>query len=238
MADLNLNKSKLGTKQYWDEFYELEKRNFEKNPNDTGECWFDESNAEEKVIEFLVENHSDLLPKCSVIDLGTGNGRLLFDLYAHEAQLFTEHSLIGLDYSQVSVDFAKGVAKNLGLHDIITFERVDFLGEYQAFWSKYGGAGIVLDKGTLDAIALNDQPYNYQGKEYKGYELYPRVVEKVLAKDGVLLITSCNFSETELEKVVLENSSSLSVWKKIQYPTFSFGGVKGSTICSIAFVKY
>ena len=55
-----LNTSKLGTKKYWDEFYAVETSNFKENPEDTGECWFADSDAEEKMVEFLMDNLNEL----------------------------------------------------------------------------------------------------------------------------------------------------------------------------------
>ncbi len=241
--EFQLSKSTLGKKQYWDDFYKLEETNFEINSEDTGECWFDESNAEEKMIEFLVENFEELdtiNSKSKIIDLGTGNGHLLFGLRQHEDGFFKNSPLIGIDYSENSVNFAQKIATQRQFDDNISFHQVDFLTKYKEFLenSVFHGIDIFLDKGTLDAIALNDEKYPYEdGKSYVGYELYPKVIEKLMKKDSVLLITSCNFSEEELTKVILNNSSSLQVWKQINYPSFKFGGVKGSTICSIAFIK-
>ncbi|GMM37189.1 Efm4 protein [Saccharomycopsis crataegensis] len=240
--DFSLSKSKLGTKEYWNDFYKLEQTNFQSNSEDTGECWFDESDAENRMIDFLVSNFQELPTineDSKIIDLGTGNGHLLFELYQHEDEVYVNNRLIGLDYSENSVNFAKDIAKSKNLDNIL-FYQVDFLTKYKEFWGNeiFQNVDVFLDKGTLDAIALNDAKYPFEdGKSYLGYELYPRIIEKSIKQEGIILITSCNFSEEELEKVILENSTRLKVWKKIKYPSFQFGGVKGSAICSIAFIK-
>lgn len=241
MDGLNLSQSKLGSKGYWDDFYKVEVANFETNPEDTGENWFDESNAEDKVVEFLVDNFEQLSTidtNSTILDVGTGNGHLLFEIRTNEEGLFGANRLVGIDYSENSIKFAKLVAKNKQLEKNMEFYQVDFLKNYQEFIdnSKFQDIDIILDKGTLDAIALNDQQYEYLGQEDLGYNLYGRILERIIKPDGLLIITSCNFSETELENVITSNTS-LKVWKRVKYPSFQFGGVKGSTVCTIAFIK-
>ncbi|GAV48058.1 hypothetical protein ZYGR_0I03550 [Zygosaccharomyces rouxii] len=219
-----LNKSKLGTKEYWDEFYALEKNNFENNPEDTGECWFDDNDAEAKMVSFLEDNIGmhHIEHGCSICDLGTGNGHLLFEL----VESGFNGPMLGVDYSEQSIEFAKEVAQTKGLP--VEFSAKDIFDE---FWtpSKFD---LVLDKGTLDAIALSGLTRE-NGKSL--VELYSQVAEKLLVKGGVFLITSCNFTESELIKII--QTENLKVWNKINYPSFSFGGVQGTAICSIAFVK-
>ena len=76
----DLSTSKLGTKKYWDELYALELENFRRNPQDTGDCWFSDSDAEQKMIDFLVDNIGAyrISENASVVDLGIGNGHMLF----------------------------------------------------------------------------------------------------------------------------------------------------------------
>ncbi|CEP60080.1 Efm4p LALA0_S01e02586g [Lachancea lanzarotensis] len=223
-----LNTSKLGTKQYWDDFYAVEKSNFEENPQDTGECWFDDSNAEEKMVEFLMNHLGQLRidKSCSMIDLGTGNGHLLFQLFEEGF----DGRMVGVDYSMKSVEFAKEILQTQYQDsDNFEFAPADI---FDPQWqpSKFD---VVLDKGTLDAIALSGL------KAHNGDSIvqsYPAVVEKLMVKDSVFLITSCNFTETELKQII-EKNGSLQFWTSVKYPAFRFGGQEGSTICSLAFVK-
>lgn len=219
-----LNTSKLGTKQYWDEFYALEKKNFEHNPQDTGECWFDDNDAEAKMVQFLDEHDGmhQISQGCSIIDLGTGNGHLLFELCENEFN----GNMLGIDYSSVSVEFATRVAQDKGYN--VNFSTADI---FDRNWNP-GKFDVVLDKGTLDAIALSGLKKD-NGKSL--VQLYSQVVENLLVEDGVFLITSCNFTESELINIV--QTDKLRSWVNIKYPSFSFGGVQGSAICSIAFVK-
>ncbi|GAV53070.1 hypothetical protein ZYGR_0AI03520 [Zygosaccharomyces rouxii] len=218
------NKSKLGTKEYWDEFYALEKKNFENNPEDTGECWFDDNDAEAKMVSFLEDSIGmhHIKRDCSICDLGTGNGHLLFELVENGFN----GPMLGVDYSEQSIEFAQEVAQTKELP--VEFSATDI---FEESWAprKFD---LVLDKGTLDAIALSGLTRE-NGKSL--VELYPQVVEKLLVKGGVFLITSCNFTESELTRII--QTDNLKVWSKIEYPSFSFGGVQGTAICSIAFVK-
>lgn len=221
-----LNTSKLGTKAYWDDFYALEKENFKKNPEDTGECWFDDSNAETRMVEFLSENLGSykIQLDSSMIDLGTGNGHLLFELCGDGFN----GPLHGIDYSAESIQFASEVANAKGYDGNTTFSIADI---FRPDWTP-GTFDVVLDKGTLDAISLSGMKFDH-GRSV--VDIYSGVIEKLLEKDGVFLITSCNFTEEELIKIV--QSDSLKVWETIKYPAFRFGGVKGTAICSVAFVK-
>lgn len=230
-----LNPSKLGTKEYWDDFYSLERSNFTENGNDTGECWFSDSGAEEKMVEFLLNEIEDgnLSNDSSMIDLGTGNGRLLFSI---RDEGFEGH-LTGIDYSEESVEFCKQIAVSEGYHDenSISFKHVDFLNGNE--WkSKQQKWTVILDKGTLDAIALSSQLYGTKS----GVEQYAHVVKELLTDEpsGLLLITSCNFTQDELISAITKGSrGKLQKWKTLSYPTYEFGGVKGQTICTVAFKK-
>ncbi|ODQ82197.1 hypothetical protein BABINDRAFT_158843 [Babjeviella inositovora NRRL Y-12698] len=227
-----LNTSKLGTKQYWDDFYKLENSNFQENPQDTGEEWFDDSDAAEKMCEFLMDNLSEvpsLNQESYMCDMGTGNGRLLFQLREEGFQ----GKMVGVDYSEHSVRFARDIAEENEVEGI-SFERVDILTDNEWLSEERNTYDVVLDKGTLDAIALSDDTYGE--RQQTGPQVYPHSIGKLLKKGGIFLITSCNFTEAELVKII-ESCEDLKVWKKIEYPVFEFGGIKGSTICSIAFIK-
>ncbi|ANB14897.1 Efm4p [Sugiyamaella lignohabitans] len=234
----DLNPSKLGTKSYWDNFYNVEKENFKENPQDTGECWFDDSNAEQKVVNFLTTLAEDgEIPEIvnfestEVIDLGTGNGRLLISV--REAGF--EGQLTGLDYSAPAVEFAESVAAEEQIENI-KFQHADFLtssnwNESQSQWD------VVLDKGTLDAIALSSEKYKGEDEvERTGVEQYAHAVKDMVKSKGILLITSCNFTEPELINAITKEGA-FEKWRIVKYPSFEFGGAKGQTICTVAFRK-
>lgn len=228
----------------WNNFYKKEQDNFNENEEDTGECWFDDSDAESKMIQFIIdklneEEFPEQISSQSVVrflDLGTGNGHLLFQLLEdineeYEGDKTFEYT--GIDYSPDSVKFASGVAKRKYSELKVNFEQVDLLQESCSFLqNKFD---ILLDKGTLDAIALNQEPLvDFNGKI--GMDVYASQVEKMMVQGSILLITSCNFTKDELIKIITKDTN-LEVWDEINYPSFQFGGVKGSTVVSIAFVK-
>ncbi|GMG40492.1 unnamed protein product [Ambrosiozyma monospora] len=230
---INLNHSKLGTKQYWDDFYTLETNNFKENKDDTGECWFDDCDAENRMVQFIMNNDGEQfdIENDKLLDLGTGNGHLLFELLEEG----WNGPLVGIDYSEVSVRFAENIANTKDYKDV-KFARSDILNDTDSFLvANEEQFDLVTDKGTLDAIGLSKEMYGAEGN-LKGVDVYPTTVGKLVKTGGVLLITSCNFTEEELTRIILKNDK-FTKWKTINYPTFQFGGVKGSAICSIAFMK-
>lgn len=205
----------------------MEKTNFQTNPDDTGECWFSDNDAEEKMIEFLFENmesSSAIRPDSSICDLGTGNGHFLFQMQEEGFQ----GDMVGLDYSLNSVNFSTEISRSKGLEQSIRFKQCDILHLDPTFTEKYD---ILVDKGTFDAIALSEAA---PGEE-SGTDIYPKSVGQLLLPKGVLLITSCNFTEEELVKKITQRG--FQKWKSVKYPVFEFGGVTGQTICTVAFVK-
>lgn len=219
--------SKLGTKEYWDSFYTLEHKNFEENSEDTGECWFNESDAENKMCDFIFEELTHL-KEPRVCDLGTGNGHLLFQLYEDGLR----GDLIGVDYSETSVKFAADIAENDDYD--VKFEQSDILRSDDQFLSQnLETFDLVLDKGTLDAIALSEDKYE---NGLTGFQTYPNNVMKLVKKGGIFLITSCNFTQEEIIKH-FTNTNQMKLFGKVDYPVIEFGGVKGSTICTVAFEK-
>lgn len=73
---------RTNTKTSWDNFYAREKKEMMDNDDFVGEIWFDENGAEEKMVDFLVEelNEEQLFnekEQIKVLDIGTGNCHLL-----------------------------------------------------------------------------------------------------------------------------------------------------------------
>ncbi|KAF3990225.1 hypothetical protein FT663_03269 [Candidozyma haemuli var. vulneris] len=176
----------------------------------------------------------------SVLDLGTGNGHFLFELNQEIEEQDVAINLFnnGIDYSPESVDFAKKIAQKKFPDQSYTFEEVDFISkECKYLEENQGKFNVVFDKGTLDAIALNNDPIDgFDGKI--GVGVYPIQVSKLMSPGSLLIITSCNFTEEELTKLITQDENNkLKVFQKVEYPSFQFGGQKGSTICTIAFEK-
>lgn len=92
----------------------------------------------------------------------------------------------------------------------------------------------MLDKGTFDAISLSEE------KDSQGRRLFEGYCERVLPlvrRGGIFLLTSCNWTESELRSWFenSESSDGFRVVGKVEYRTFSFGGAKGQTISTLCF---
>ncbi|KAL3468443.1 methyltransferase domain-containing protein [Aspergillus heterothallicus] len=107
-------------------------------------------------------------------------------------------------------------------------------------WFLYdkGGFDIVLDKGTFDAISLM--------VEKSECERYPGIAADLVRKGGFLVVTSCNWTEEELVRWFTtpttigagdSNNAKLTVWGKVQYPRFRFGGQEGQGVCTVCFQR-
>jgi 2-polyprenyl-3-methyl-5-hydroxy-6-metoxy-1,4-benzoquinol methylase len=118
-----------------------------------------------------------------IIDLGCGNGMLLVEL-AREGFI----NLTGVDYSQNAIDLAESIMKMQNL--TIKYEVCDILSaDASVMFREYA---VALDKGTYDAVSLH--PEDSKGKREK----YILNVWKLLKPQGLLVITSCNWTEKEL----------------------------------------
>ncbi|ABN66898.1 predicted protein [Scheffersomyces stipitis CBS 6054] len=249
--DIQLNDSELSSLAYWDNFYAREKKEMMDNDDFVGEIWFDENGAEEKMVDFLVEelNEEQLFnekEQIKVLDIGTGNCHLLVSLAdaLHEEYEGTAKFLhTGIDYSPNSIEFAQAIVDRqfdpsspLRENHQFEFERVDLLQKQSAYLTKNASRfDVLLDKGTLDAIALSQQPLeDFDGK--KPMNVYAGQVVQLMHKDSLLVITSCNFTEAELITLIT-SEKSLSVHKILKYPKFQFGGTEGTTITTVAFKK-
>ncbi|KAJ8065449.1 hypothetical protein OCU04_006134 [Sclerotinia nivalis] len=276
----HLEPSPLGTKEYWDNLYNREISNHALDATDVGTIWFDDSSAEDKVVDFLNGEgfERDLLglregrrrQDFSLLDLGTGNGHFLVRLREGEEDSEGEEEeekeegrensdegkkwvgrMMGVDYSERSIEFAKRIAKDKQESEQggteggneIEFITWDIMKEDPSpkvlNGKQANGWDIVLDKGTFDAISLSEETDSNGKRIFEGYR------EKVLAlvrNGGVAVVTSCNWTEEELiewfaGKREGERGHRFEVLRKIEYRSFSFGGVKGQTVCSVCFRK-
>ncbi|RDB25940.1 Protein-lysine N-methyltransferase efm4 [Hypsizygus marmoreus] len=226
-----LQPSKLGTKEHWDNVYEEELSNFEEL-GDEGEIWFGEESVQ-RMVEWAVEKVPPSTNPCT-LEIGSGNGTLLFALF--DAGYSATH-LSGIDYSPGAVKLAKSIAATRGQD--IAFHTSDFLQDDPPVLSHMqqgvaeGVWDLLLDKGTFDAIALGDKDENGKSPAAK----YPGRVDRLLKPGGYFLITSCNFTEEELQAQFVTSDTELAYHSRIQHPTFEFGGKKGSVCSSVAFRK-
>ncbi|KAI1330355.1 hypothetical protein F5Y16DRAFT_15173 [Xylariaceae sp. FL0255] len=295
----DLEPSRLGTKEYWDNLYKTEIANHAHDPADTGTVWFDDSDAENKLVAFLEdrsqEQEEDFAvladqSKTSFLDLGTGNGALLFCL----RDAGWEGPMLGVDYSPLSVEFARRIERGRRLGDgdrdgrdaeedgeekkggeiDIHFQEYDLLHDspstiltpsFSPTVAAAGGWDVVLDKGTFDAISLsaettrttNNTNINIttinttanattesNSTTRRINSTYPSRILPLIREGGLFLVTSCNWTEDELRGWFEEDSDTqlqgewaFKVVGRVEYRSFSFGGVKGQTISSLCFRK-
>jgi SAM-dependent methyltransferase len=248
-APTHLDPSELGTRAYWDSAYTTERANFASNGDDEGTIWFSDAGAEERMLSFL-EDLSDegQLHKSSdetdtkeetekriatrFLDLGTGNGHLLFALREDG----WEGEVVGVDYSAQSVRLANEILaqKDISVSDSIQFHEWDILNAAPGPWLPTGGFDVVLDKGTFDAICLS-QETDAQGRRI--CEGYREKVEPLVKSGGRFLITSCNWTAEELRGWFESEGSGMVYESSVKYPSFTFGGKTGTSVCTLCFRK-
>ncbi|KAG2110821.1 S-adenosyl-L-methionine-dependent methyltransferase [Suillus discolor] len=188
MDTSELEPSKLGTKEHWDNVYEEELENFSEN-GDEGEIWFGKKAMNETVK--WVNQHVPSRPDMSVLEVGSGNGALLFALAEGRGKAcYPAHRLLGIDYSEGAVQLAQSVAPSRNL-TAVTFRVCDFLHEDPPLLAddqkadQNGAWDLILDKGTYDAIALMEKDKNGRTP----VEGYPIRIAKLLNPGGHFLIT-------------------------------------------------
>jgi len=150
----------------------------------------------------------------AILDIGCGNG---YTLVALANEDYT--NLHGSDYSETAINLAKLIAEKEEIE--INYIVDDILNT--KITTKFN---VVLDKGTLDAMALSDNKENVNK--------YISTVPSYLVNGGYFMITSCNFTHDELKSLF---STVFKYHTYVKYPTFQFGGVEGSTVSTVIFKK-
>ena len=140
------------------------------------------------MVEWALEN-APPSQKASILEVGSGNGTLLFGLFDAG---YDASKLHGIDYSAGAIKLSKGIAQTRGA-SAIRFSECDFLNDEPP---KPDGASdgeanvwdLILDKGTYDAIALGVKDEQGNSPAVK----YPGRVARLLKPGGLFLIT-CMF---------------------------------------------
>ncbi|KAK6093850.1 Protein-lysine N-methyltransferase efm4 [Batrachochytrium dendrobatidis] len=228
--------SKLGTKEHWDSVYNTEVENFVDH-GEEGEIWFGEDSVD-KMVTWVQDNFDD--KTIQVIDLGCGNGHLLFRL---EDLGFV--NLTGVDYSKESINLSQKIGSSHTPPSKASFACLDILNLDDISGALHASTmdhriryTLALDKGTLDAISLCEKT-----GEKSPADTYVETVAAMIKPGGVLLLTSCNWTEAEIldrfkaGTIHVKDGSSHSLFEfmdRIKYPVFKFGGAVGQTITSVA----
>ena len=235
MGDLPayLEPSELGTREYWDHFYTANVSS-EPSPGDELDGWFSDVNAAPKILKYLCGPQLNLdRLSTSFCDLGTGNGEMIF-LLREEGHF--DGRMLGVDYSVPSINLARKIAasRNKSGREEFDFAVWDIIkDDPPSAW--LGNFDVVLDKGTFDAISLSDETDEQGTRESTKYR---SKVEALIKTGGHLLVTSCNWTETELKRWFQGNGSRLETTGTISYPIYTFGGRTGQSISTVCFTKF
>uniref|UniRef100_A0A1I7Y742 Protein-lysine N-methyltransferase n=1 Tax=Steinernema glaseri TaxID=37863 RepID=A0A1I7Y742_9BILA len=222
--------SALGTKEFWDQRYNLELSNFTEN-GDEGEVWFGRS-AENRVIKFLSEQKVD--KDVAILDVGTGNGSMLRRL---REKGFTK--LTGIDYSEGAIELSKELAEQDDYDGDVEIEfLVTDLIKEESDEELRNRFDVILDKGTWDAISLagdrNERLKNYRNSIVSF--LRQNDMADIPLEPRYFVICSCNFTKDELIELFqcedLQFDSEVAASHSI-----SFGGRCGVTSTVVVFRK-
>lgn len=187
----------------------------------------------------LIRRHgSDGMPPSRFLDVGTGNGHMLFRLRQPEDEDEEAWSgdMVGVDYSEASVSLARKIAEQRQDRPdesaVLRFECWDLLEAQPGDWLG-DGFDIVLDKGTFDAISLMDS----QNEPNHPCQRYRRRVAPLVRPGCFLIVTSCNWTKDELRNWLAPTGSEFLYFDEAKYPTFTFGGQTGQSIVTLVFQR-
>lgn len=197
---------------YLNKLYKTERTNF-LDHGDVGHIWYGED-ISCRIIQWIAKN----VPNTSsnIVDVGCGNGMLSVDLSRNG---YT--NLTGIDYSEHAIALCKEIASKAGVE--ITFLVKNILKENLG----NGTYDVVIDKGTYDAINLNE---DYLERR----KAYINSIYNCLKCNGLLILSCCNWTNDELEDHFKDNYKILEV---IPTPQFKFGGKVGTIVSSVVFQK-
>ena len=131
----------------------------------------------------------------------------------------------GVDYSEGAIELARKIAQKDECD--IRFDTLDLLDRNVVEEKFHACFKIVVDKGTFDAISLSETAA-------KDKVSYVENVSQMLVSEGLLLITSCNWTQSELES---HFSKHFKLKETVPTPTFTFGGKTGASTTFCIFRK-
>ncbi|KAM7541282.1 hypothetical protein Aperf_G00000033613 [Anoplocephala perfoliata] len=231
-----LEPSTLGSKQYWNEYYIRELKNFEEF-DDEGDIWFGKFN-EQRMIKYL--ENAKTPHDVRILDVGCGNGHFCLELAKRGYS-----SVTGIDYSEVAINLANKLASKHELSCKVCYMCVNILSldsvkEFCA--SSFAAYDVAIDKGTFDAITLIPDDTDPSKISEKVRDIYVQNIHHLLLPNGTFMITSCNWSADELlnefERPQTTNKAVRKVFEFVyEVPplnTFTFGGKTGAdTVCLV-----
>lgn len=147
--------------------------------------------------------------------------------------------MVGVDYSAKSVELCRRLARARGVslgegEGEMEFVEWDVLRSTPLPEWVRSGFDVVLDKGTFDAVSLSAE---VDGRGRRVCEGYREKVEGLVRRGGLLVVTSCNWTEEELVGWFEggDGEGGLEVCGRVEYPVFRFGGVEGQSVQTVVF---
>jgi SAM-dependent methyltransferase len=216
--------SPLGKVEYWDNFYSEEINQFKNNSDLIGEIWFGEK-VQNKVINFIKENFPD--KNIKILDIGSGNAAFLLKL-SHLGFC----NLYGMDYSKKSIQLAQEILdeKLKGIKNSIKLYQEDINTSDKPIERDFQ---LIHDKGTFDA---------FMSSKINCVETYLKYIFNIRKsfqqENGIsptFILTSCNYSYSELESIFAEDICKMKIVKTIPHQSFKFGGSSGQVVTTIVF---
>lgn len=175
-----------------------------------------------------------------ILDLGCGNGHFLLRLAKAG---FTK--LHGLDYSPNAIQLAKALFEENQLSSTISLMVGDIFAMDEKMQDSFD---LIFDKGTFDAVCLRPASENINDHQRidEIVRRYRQGVGQILKNNGRLVITSCNWSQSELIQLFCSgksilplsiNSLEFETAGTIDHPKFQFGGAVGQVVSTVIFMK-
>ena len=166
---------------------------------DVGEIWFG-ALVQRSIVErschwhSIKQGHPTIEPcKCSVLEIGTGNGQLLRELSCRHS--FSSYT--GVDYVDEAIELASKSTSAMKSNDSFSWKVADFLS-----FSSEDKYSLIFDKGTFDAITLGasaEKPLDVLVAQY--VVSLSRVALSPTSVNGgaaLFVIVSCNWTMKEL----------------------------------------
>lgn len=110
-------------------------------------------------------------------------------------------NLYGVDYSAAAVELANSIVEGENIQNNITLKEFDFLTDDVKTLPTFA---LVLDKGTYDVISMDDECKEKRNR-------YKENIINLLRPNGVFLIVSCNWTQTELNEQFGDGKKSPSI---------------------------
>ncbi|XP_040571850.1 EEF1A lysine methyltransferase 2 isoform X2 [Lepeophtheirus salmonis] len=207
----------------WDEFYQLERKNYLSH-GDEGEIWFGEDSLN-RACQWMEENMPD--PNTDILDVGSANGATSIELRLNHGF----NNITGVDYSEDAVNLAREIVNNKEGCSNLKFEVRDLCADTLDPGDSVlrpNHFGAIFDKGTYDAISLCPKDATTLRNNYI------KNLSRLLSDEGYLVLTSCNWTESELR----DHFKPYFEFEHI-IPTvsFQFGGKRGQKTTSLIFIK-